>query len=187
MFLVDEEDKSVFFDSSHPLRLSKTALYFMGGILRHLGAIMSFSNPSTNSFKRLISGFEAPQDKSFAKSNREAAIRIPAYTSLEETRFEFRTGDATANPHYAISAILLAGIDGVKNQIDPYNNDAIANHEIIPRNMIESMNALKQDNEFLSPVFSESLINAWIHQKMIEAKKATYFPNPAEFEIYGNY
>jgi glutamine synthetase len=187
MFLEDAKGQSLFFDESNDLRLSKTGLFFMGGILKHLGSIMAFSNPSTNSYKRLIPGYEAPQDKSFAKSNREASIRIPAYTSLEETRFEFRTGDATANPYYAISAILLAGIDGINNKIDPYDSKAILNDETIPRNMMESMDALKRDNTFLSPIFSEALIHAWIHQKTIEARKATYFPNPAEFEIYGNY
>jgi glutamine synthetase len=148
---------------------------------------MAFSNPSTNSYKRLIPGYEAPQDKSFAKSNRESSIRIPAYTSLEETRFEFRTGDATSNPYYAISAILLAGIDGIKNKIDPYDNTAIKNDEKIPRNLMESMDSLKKDHAYLLPTFSESLIKSWIHNKMKEAKKALFFPNPAEFEIYGNY
>jgi glutamine synthetase len=187
MFLVDSNGQSIFFDSNHSLRLSTTGLYFMGGILKHLGAIMAFSNPSTNSYKRLIPGYEAPQDKSFAQSNREASIRIPAYTSLEETRFEFRTGDATANPYYAISAILLAGIDGINNKIDPYDNQAIANDKAIPRNLMEAMDALKKDNAFLLPIFSEALLKSWIHYKMIESRKATYFPNPAEFEIYGNY
>lgn len=187
MFLKDSSGQSLFFDQNHTLQLSKTGLNFMGGILKHLPSLMAFTNPSTNSYKRLIAGYEAPQDKSFAKSNREASIRIPAYTSLEETRFEFRTGDATANPYYAISAILLAGIDGIKEQIDPYDKIAIINDELIPRNLLDAMDALKRDNTYLTSIFSDNLIQSWIHQKMKEAQKALNYPNPAEFEIYGNY
>jgi len=187
MYLVDSAGQSIFYDQDNSLRLSKTALQFMGGILLHLGAVMAFTNPSTNSYKRLIPGYEAPQDKSFAKSNREASIRIPAYTSLEETRFEFRTGDATANPYYAISAIVMAGIDGIKKQIDPFDEKAIQNNDRIPRNLMEAMDTLQRDHTFLADVFPKSFIDTWIHHKSIEAEKATYYPNPAEFETYGSY
>ncbi|MDD4614832.1 MAG: glutamine synthetase beta-grasp domain-containing protein, partial [Caldisericia bacterium] len=151
MFLSDEDNRSIFFSKEHPLHLSKTALNFMGGILKHLGAIMAFSNPSTNSYKRLIQGFEAPSSKSFAKSNRNAAIRIPAYTSLEETRFEYRTGDATCNPYLTITALLLAGIDGVLHSVDPYNDDQIEKDKGVPNDLFSAFHELKKDQEFLKP------------------------------------
>lgn len=187
MYLTDFSGQSIFFDENNPLRLSKTAFQFMGGILLHLGAVMAFTNPSTNSYKRLIPGYEAPLDKTFAKSNREASIRIPAYTTLEQTRFEFRTGDATANPYYAISALIMAGIDGIKKQIDPYDEKAIRNSDRIPRSLMEAFDALKKDHEFLKDVFPKTFVDTWIHYKSKEAEKAANYPNPAEFETYGCY
>jgi glutamine synthetase len=187
MYLTNDQGKSIFFDQNAPYHLSTLGMHFMGGILLHLGAIMAFSNPSTNSYKRLVSGYEAPQDKSFAKSSRNAAIRIPAYTSLEETRFEFRTGDATANPYYTLTALLMAGIDGVEKQIDPENPQMIKNKELIPRNLYEAMEALKSDQDFLKPVISQELIEEWISKKVKEADFPNNYPNVAEFDQYINY
>jgi glutamine synthetase len=187
MYLVDEHGKSIFFDQQGKYRLSPCAMHFMGGILRHLGAIMAFSNPSTNSYKRLVSGYEAPQDKSFAKSNRNAAIRIPAYTSLEETRFEYRTGDATFNPYYTLSALLLAGIDGMEKSIDPEDPAQIHKDETIPRNLYEAMDALKADHDFLQPILNKELIHEWIAKKVKEAELPNNYPNVAEFDQYINY
>ena len=95
----------------------------MGGLLRHIASLCAFTNPSTNSFKRLVPGYEAPVTIGYATSNRSAVIRIPAYAKSPETkRFELRNPDATANPYYAYAAILMAGLDGIENQIDPAAN-----------------------------------------------------------------
>jgi glutamine synthetase len=187
MFLTNSDQKSIFFTKEHPLHLSETALHFMGGILKHLGAIMAFSNPSTNSYKRLIQGFEAPSSKSFAKSNRNAAIRIPAYTSLEETRFEYRTGDATCNPYLTITALLLAGIDGVLDSIDPYNDTMIEKDKGVPTDLFSAFRELKKDSDFLKPIFTEEFIDMWIVRKTQEAMLPLNYPNPAEFDAYSNY
>ncbi|MCK5849174.1 MAG: glutamine synthetase beta-grasp domain-containing protein [Caldisericia bacterium] len=187
MYLVDDKGKSIFFNADHPLKLSKIALNFMGGILKHLGSIMAFSNPSTNSYKRLIQGYEAPSSKTFAKSNRNAAIRIPAYTTLEKTRFEYRTGDATCNPYLTISALLLAGIDGLKNNIDPFDDTAIEKENGIPTNLFDAFKELEKDNDYLKEVFSIDFINMWISKKTKEAFASVNYPNPAEYDAYINY
>lgn len=187
MFLSDQHNTSIFFNENNSLHLSDTALHFMGGILKHLGAIMAFSNPSTNSYKRLIQGFEAPSSKSFAKSNRNAAIRIPAYTSLEETRFEYRTGDATCNPYLTIAALLLAGIDGILHAVDPTNPTAIDHEKGVPNDLFGAFHALEKDQEFLKPIFTEDFIHMWIERKTKEALMPMNYPNPAEFDTYANY
>jgi glutamine synthetase len=187
MFLSDQHNTSIFFDKTNSLHLSETALHFMGGILKHLGAIMAFSNPSTNSYKRLVQGFEAPSSKSFAKSNRNAAIRIPAYTSLEKTRFEYRIADATCNPYLTIASLLLAGIDGVLHSIDPTNPAAIDNNKGVPNDLFSAFHALEKDQDFLKPIFTEEFIHMWIEIKTKEALISMNFPNPAEFDTYANY
>ena len=112
--------KPLFFDESGYSQLSKTALWFIGGLLRHIAAICAFTNPSTNSFKRLIPGFEAPVTVGFATANRSSIIRIPAYAKApEQKRFELRNPDGTCNPYFAYAAILMAGLDGIQKKIDP--------------------------------------------------------------------
>ena len=112
--------KPIFYDKNGYSGLSETALFAIGGILRHSAALMAFTNPSTNSYKRLVPGYEAPVTICFATANRSAVIRIPGYTILpEEKRFEFRPSDATANPYLCYTAILMAAIDGIVNKIDP--------------------------------------------------------------------
>ena len=187
MFLSDNKGTSLFFDRNGEYRLSQLAWHYMGGVLLHLPALMAFSNPSTNSYKRLIPGYEAPCNKSFAKSNRDASIRIPAYTPLEETRFELRTADALANPYYTLSAILLAGMDGIKHQIDPHDKEAIRIEETTPHSLISAMESLLRDRAFLKPIMSDAFLETWKKQKLLEANKCTYYPNPAEFETYLDY
>ncbi len=187
MFLTDAQNQSLFFNQNHPLHLSEKALYFMGGILKHLGAIMAFTNPSTNSYKRLIQGYEAPSSKSFAKSNRNAAIRIPAYTSLEDTRFEYRSGDATSNPYLAITSLLMAGIDGVLHKIDPYQDSSIDKSKGVPSNLFEAFHELEKDFDFLKPILNEDFINMWIDKKTKEALPCVNYPNSEEFDTYINY
>ncbi len=115
--------KNIFNDPKGLYKLSKTALYFIGGILFHSASLSALSNPTSNSYRRLIAGLEAPSKAVFAEGNRSAAIRIPAYIKdPEERRFEFRPTDATCNPYLAFAALIMAGIDGVKKKIDPVEN-----------------------------------------------------------------
>jgi len=119
MFL-KKNGKNIFNDPKGLYKLSKTALYFIGGILFHSASLSALSNPTSNSYRRLIAGLEAPSKAVFAEGNRSAAIRIPAYIKdPEERRFEFRPTDATCNPYLAFAALIMAGIDGVKKKIDP--------------------------------------------------------------------
>ena len=121
--LLMKNGQPVFSDDNGYAHLSETAHYFMGGLLRHIASLCALTNPSTNSFKRLVPGFEAPVTVGYATSNRSAVIRIPAYAkSPDKRRFELRNPDATCNPYFCYAAILMAGLDGVKNQIDPHKN-----------------------------------------------------------------
>ncbi|MDD3946499.1 MAG: type I glutamate--ammonia ligase [Clostridia bacterium] len=191
----------VFFDEKGYSGLSQTALYFIGGILRHAKSISAFANPSTNSYKRLVPGYEAPVNICFATANRSSVIRIPAYAKLpKDKRFEYRAGDGTANPYLAYAAMLMAGIDGVKNKIDPvkegygpydmnlYNLSDEEKKKIksLPRNLDEALDALEADNEYLQAggVFPQRLIEIWIKQKRKQAAEVNTMPHPAEFALY---
>jgi len=178
--------------------LSQTALYFIGGILKHAGAILAFSNPSANSYKRLVPGFEAPVNLAYSQGNRSASVRIPLSGSNPKAkRFEFRCPDPTANPYLAFSAMLLAGIDGVKNQIDPGEPLDVDIYELSPEELSKipstpgslegALEALQQDSAFLtdSGVFSEDFIQNWIEYKIdAEVNPLRLRPHPYEFALY---
>ena len=178
--------------------LSQTALYFLGGILKHAGAILAFSNPSVNSYKRLVPGFEAPVNLAYSQGNRSASVRIPLSGSNPKAkRFEFRCPDPTANPYLAFSAMLLAGIDGVKNQIDPGEPLDVDIYELSPEELSKipstpgslegALDALQQDSAFLtdSGVFSEDFIQNWIEYKIdAEVNPLRLRPHPYEFALY---
>lgn len=191
----------VFFDENGYSGLSQTAMYFIGGILRHAKSISGFANPSTNSYKRLVPGYEAPVNICFATANRSSVIRVPAYAKRpQDKRFEYRAGDGTANPYLAYSAMLMAGIDGVKNKIDPvkegfgpydtnlYNLSDEEKKKIksLPRNLDEALDALEADHGYLTAngVFPERLIEIWIKQKRKQAAEVNTMPHPAEFALY---
>lgn len=191
----------VFYDENGYSGLSKEALYFIGGLLKHAPALLAFTNPSTNSYKRLVPGYEAPVSICFATANRSAVIRVPAYAKTpEQKRFEFRSSDATCNPYFAFAAMLMAGVDGIKNKIDPtvegfgpydinlYNlpEEEQAKIKSLPRSLDEALDALEDDYEFLTAgnVFPKSLINSWIDGKRKEARKVNDIPHPMEFELY---
>ncbi len=183
--------KNVFDDPKGLYLLSKIALSYITGLLKHAPAVMAFTNPSTNSYKRLIPGFEAPTRPSFALGNRNSAIRIPAYVNdAKVRRIEFRMPDATANAHYAMAAMLLAGIDGVKDGLDPEkegfgsSNGNISNTPDLPANLEQSLDALEKDHEFLSQAFPSDLIEAWIEKKRKEIRIVNSIPNPIEYELY---
>ena len=181
--------------------LSATALNFMGGILAHTPALMAITAPTTNSYKRLVKGYEAPVAICFATSNRSAVIRIPGYINNDkDKRFEFRPGDASGNPYLTFAALLMAGIDGIKNDIDPakegfgpveenvfnLSTKKSKNLKFLPTNLGEALTALREDNDFLRKgnIFTEELIDTWIQLKKEEINEIKKYPTPKEFELY---
>ncbi|NLU49591.1 MAG: type I glutamate--ammonia ligase [Syntrophomonadaceae bacterium] len=191
----------LFYDENGYSGLSDTALYFIGGLLKHAPAVLAFTNPSTNSYKRLVPGYEAPVSICFATANRSAVIRIPDYARRpEEKRFEFRSSDATCNPYFAYSAILMAGLDGILNHIDPVAEgfgpydvnlytlprEEQARIKALPASLDEALTALENDYEFLlqGDVFPKRLIEIWIERKREEARTVNQIPHPKEFELY---
>ncbi|MGF7186674.1 glutamine synthetase [Desulfitispora alkaliphila] len=177
------------------------AHHFIGGLLKHAPALCALTNPSTNSYKRLVPGYEAPVSICFATANRSAVIRIPAYAkSPEEKRFEIRNPDATCNPYYAYAGILMSGLDGIENKIDPteagfgpydinlYNLTEEEQAKImpLPKSLDEALDALEKDYEFLTKrgAFSKCLIDIWIEKKRSELKEFNKIPHPAEFALY---
>jgi glutamine synthetase len=170
--------------------LSSEALCYTAGILDHslTGSLLAFSNPSTNSYKRLVPGFEAPVGATFAKGSREASIRIPAYLAKGEERIEYRTGDATANIYYFLCAMILAGVDGIKKGRDPIesNYHDRENGKTFPLNLNSVLDGLLNDNAYLLPAFPETLINYWVKTKRAEAQYVYNAPTPQEYELYFN-
>ncbi len=196
-----KDGKPIFYDKEGYSQLSQEALWFIGGLLTHIGAVCAFTNPSTNSFKRLVPGYEAPVTIGFATANRSSVIRIPAYAKTPETkRFELRNPDGTCNPYYAYSAILMAGIDGIKKKIDPvkagfgpydFNLYDLSDEEKkkikgLPKSMGSAIKALEKDHRFLTEggVFPEKLIEIWIQNKREDLKMHIEMPTPAEFDMY---
>ena len=201
--LLLKDGKPLFADDNGYAKLSETAHYFMGGLLKHIGSLCALTNPSTNSFKRLIPGFEAPVTVGYATSNRSAVIRIPAYAkSPEKRRFELRNPDATCNPYFCYAAILMAGIDGIKNKIDPHANgwgpydvnlfhlpdEEKAKLQHLPTSLGEALDALEKDNDYLTAggVFPIELIKNFIKTKRNEVSELSKIPHPAEFDKYYN-
>ena len=201
--LLLKDGQPVFSDDNGYAHLSETAHYFMGGLLKHIAALCAITNPSTNSFKRLVPGFEAPVTVGYATSNRSAVIRIPAYAkSPDKRRFELRNPDATCNPYFCYAAILMAGLDGVKNKIDPHANgwgpydvnlyhlsdEEKAKLHHLPASLEEALDALEKDNAFLTEggVFPKELLNSFIKNKREECRQLSQIPHPAEFDKYYN-
>ncbi len=178
--------------------LSELGLYYIGGILKHGKALAAFTNPTMNSYKRLVPGFEAPINLAYSSRNRSAAVRIPMYSpSPKAKRIEVRFPDPTANPYLAFSAMLMAGIDGIINKIDPGEPldkniydlppEELAGIDKAPANLEEAINALENDYEFLlrGDVFTEDIIRAWIdYKREKEIKYVNSIPHPAEFVLY---
>ena len=198
-----KDGEPVFSDDNGYANLSETAHYFMGGLLKHIASLCALTNPSTNSFKRLVPGFEAPVTVGYATSNRSAVIRIPAYAKApDKRRFELRNPDATCNPYFCYAALLMAGLDGVKNKIDPHANGwgpydmnlyTLPEEEKkklkgLPTSLEEALDALEKDHDYLTAggVFPEALIHNFIKAKRQECRQLASIPNPAEFEKYYN-
>jgi len=195
-YLADEKG-SLFYDKNGPARFSKLGLHYIGGMLKHADSLLAFTNPSTNSFKRLVPGFEAPVAGTYGVGNRTACIRIPGYQRNPKTmRFEFRPPDGTMNPYLAFGAMLMAGIDGIKNKIDPglpldKNLDELPPEELarihqLPTSLNKALIALEGDTDYLlkGGVFTEDLIESWLKLKRREVHEMRVRPTPYEFQMY---
>ncbi|MEV2280120.1 type I glutamate--ammonia ligase [Paenibacillus larvae] len=194
-------DEPLFYEKGGYANLSQVALYYIGGILHHAPALIALTNPSTNSYKRLVPGYEAPVNLVFSKGNCSAAVRVPvAAVTPKGCRVEFRTPDSTANPYLAFSAMLMAGLDGIKRKIDPttigcgpldkniYELSAAEKKEIrsVPGSLEEALLALESDYEFLleGGVFTKNFIYNYISLKREEAKEVAIQIHPHEFSLY---
>ncbi|CAK1778968.1 MULTISPECIES: glutamate--ammonia ligase [Vibrio] len=176
--------------------LSEMALYYIGGVIKHARAINAFANPSTNSYKRLVPGFEAPVMLAYSARNRSASIRIPVVPSPKARRIELRFGDPAANPYLCYSAMLMAGLDGIKNKIHPgeamdkdlYDLPAEEAAEIptVAESLQEALAALSEDREFLTAggVFSDDFIDSYIALKSDDVQRVNMATHPLEFELY---
>lgn len=178
--------------------LSEMALYAIGGILKHAPAILALSNPTTNSYKRLVPGYEAPVNLAYSQRNRSASCRIPMYSpSPKAKRIEFRCPDPSCNPYLAFSALMMAALDGIQNKIDPgepldkdiydLSPEELSSVPSTPGSLEEALAALSKDHEFLlrGDVFTEDVISTWISYKMKnEVKAMALRPHPYEFCLY---
>ncbi|MAE60665.1 MAG: type I glutamate--ammonia ligase [Planctomycetaceae bacterium] len=190
--------KNVFYEAGGYANLSQTAMYYIGGLLQHLPALCAFIAPTTNSYKRLVPGFEAPVNIAYSQRNRSACVRIPRYISSEKaTRMELRCPDPSCNPYLAFAAMLMAGLDGVANQIDPgkptdqnlYDMEPEELEGIgqVPGSLEEALDALEDDHDFLlaGDVFTADLIEKYTEYKRDEeVDPLRQRPHPYEFYLY---
>ncbi|HEX7098820.1 MAG TPA: type I glutamate--ammonia ligase [Acidimicrobiia bacterium] len=191
-------DEPLFYDESGYAGLSDIARWYIGGLLTHAPAVLAFAAPTTNSYHRLVPGYEAPVNLVYSNRNRSAAIRIPTYSqSPAAKRLEFRCPDPSCNPYLAFSAMLMAGIDGIVNKIeppDPVDKDIydlppeeLANLPAVPSSLSEALDALEEDHEFLleGGVFTEGLVETWIdYKREHEVDALRLRPHPYEFVLY---
>jgi glutamine synthetase len=188
-------DRSLFGDQKSRTGLSRLALYYIGGILTHVPALCALTNPSTNSYRRLVPGYEAPTEAFFSVANRTAAIRIPGYIrSQKKMAIEFRIPDATANPYLSLAAVLLAGLDGIKRKIDPGlpktgrggTREMRSASQPVPTSLSQALEELRRDHRFLTAagVFTEETVEKWIELKMLEVEAIARRPHPWEFNLY---
>jgi glutamine synthetase len=178
--------------------LSQMAKYFIGGILKHAPAVLAFAAPTTNSYRRLVPGYEAPVNLAYSARNRSAAVRIPMYSaSPKAKRVEFRCPDPSCNPYFAFPAILMAGLDGVKNEIDPGTPldkdiyelppEEAAQIPSTPGSLDASLRALEEDHDFLldGGVFTQDVIETWVsYKRENEVDAINLRPHPWEFFLY---
>ncbi|UYN90836.1 MAG: type I glutamate--ammonia ligase [Anaerolineales bacterium] len=196
--------KNLFFGKDSYAELSELALHYIGGILTHVDSLLAFCAPTTNSYRRLVPHYEAPVNVAFSKRNRSAIVRIPMYASGEENakakRIEFRAPDPTANPYLAFSAILMAGLDGVKRKIDPtkagygpldkniweLGEEEKQGIRSVPGSLNESVAALEKDHDYLleGGVFTEDVLAMWKDLKQSEIHEVALRPSPYEFHLY---
>ncbi|MDE2921104.1 MAG: type I glutamate--ammonia ligase [Chloroflexota bacterium] len=188
----------LFYDETGYAMLSETARHYIGGLLRHAPSLLAFAAPTTNSYRRLVPGFEAPVNLVYSMRNRSACIRIPTYSSSPAARrVEFRPPDPTANPYLAFAALLMAGLDGIRNKIEPpppadmdlyeLEPEEAAKIQSVPGSLYEVLDALEADHEFLlvGDVFTQDVIDTWLEYKRTrEADEVNLRPHPYEFMLY---
>lgn len=177
--------------------LSQTARSFIAGILEHASSLAALVSPTTNSYRRLVPGYEAPVYVCWGYRNRSAMIRVPAYDDASKARIEFRTPDPSSNPYLAIAATIMAGLDGVRKRLDPgdpldknaYTLTAEERRRLgikmLPKSLDEALDHLESDHEYLKPVFDNDVIEAYIDVKRKEAELVRTAPHPMEFRLYG--
>jgi glutamine synthetase len=192
------DGEPLFYDESGYAGLSDVARYYIGGILKHAPSLLAFTNPTVNSYHRLVPGFEAPVNLVYSQRNRSACVRIPITGSNPKAkRIEFRCPDPSANPYLAFSAMLLAGIDGIKNKIEPHEPvdkdlyelppDEHADIPTVPASLDAVLDSLEADHSFLleGDVFTPDLIETWIdYKRTSEIQPVALRPHPHEFELY---
>jgi glutamine synthetase len=199
--LLTLDGANVFYDADGLYQLSDTALHYIAGILDHASSLLALTNPTTNSYRRLVPGFEAPVKAVFAEGNRSAAIRIPGYVKdPAKRRFEFRTIDATCNPYMAFAAVMLAGLDGVQRKLDPtkegfgpyetnlydLSEDALKQIRSFPTSLEEALDGLEADRDYLTRdgVFPDNLLDVWIETKRKDIEEMRVVPHPWEVARY---
>jgi glutamine synthetase len=190
-----KDGKTLMHDANGYAGLSQIAKWYIGGLLKHAPALLALTSPSVNSYHRLVPGFEAPVNLAYSSRNRSAAVRIPMYSENPKAkRLEFRCPDPTCNPYLAFSAMLLAGLDGIQNKIDPgepadydifeHKNGSIKQ---VPGSLPEALKALEADHKFLlaGDVFTQDVIETWIDYKVTrEVDPIRLRPHPYEFYLY---
>lgn len=190
-------NKNVFFDTSGYAQLSDNAKYYIGGLLKHAPALLALTNPTTNSYRRLVPGFEAPVNLAYSQRNRSAVCRIPVTSSEKAKRVEFRAPDSTSNPYLCFAALLMAGLDGIQNRIDPGEPVDKDLYELpaeeaklikqVPGSLGEVLAALEKDHDFLlkGDVFTMDLLEAYItYKRQNELDPVRIRPVPYEFVLY---
>ena len=193
-----KDGQNIFYDSQGYAGLSETALYYAGGLLKHLPSLCAIIAPTTNSYKRLVPGYEAPVNLAYSQRNRSACIRIPVYSRSERgKRLELRTPDPSCNAYLAFSAMLMAGLDGIRNQIHPgepldkdlydLEPEELAEIESTPASLAEALDALEDDHDYLleGDVITQDVIDTWIEYKREnEVDAVNLRPHPHEFHLY---
>ncbi|MCD6428745.1 MAG: type I glutamate--ammonia ligase [Desulfurococcales archaeon] len=190
---------NMFYDANDEHKISQMCRYFIGGLIEHGRSLSAIVSPTTNSYKRLVAGYEAPIYLTWGVANRSVAIRIPKTSTQKKARIEFRPPDPTANPYLTFAAILMAGLDGIRKKIDPgdptsenvYTMSEWKRKElgikVLPRSLDEALDELESDNEYLKPIFPKELLERYIEVKRKEVKIVNMYPSPAEFMTYMTY
>ena len=192
-----KDGKPLFAGNSYA-GFSEMGMHYIGGILKHSRAICAFTNPTTNSYKRLVPGFEAPVNLAYSSRNRSAAIRIPMYSpSPKAKRLEIRYPDPSCNGYLAFSVMLMAGLDGIQNKIDPgepldkniysLGPEELANIPTLPHSLEDAIQAMEDDHEFLlrGDVFTQDVIDTWVdYKRENEIDQMRLRPHPLEFQMY---
>ncbi len=191
-----KDGTNLFYDPEDPLKISQYCRYFIGGLIEHGRSLSALVSPTINSYKRLIPGYEAPVYLTWGFGNRSAAVRVPKAFRPSEVRIEYRPPDPSSNPYIALTAIVLAGLDGIKRKIDPgdpvkdniYKLDERRAKEMgfktLPTSLEEALNELENDNAYLKPVFTNELIEKYVEIKRNEIREVTKYPTPSEYVNY---